>query len=143
MDPITNTIASLASGLVGAVAGFFQAKQEIEKRKLEIAAEGKRMDHELAMGKLNADIAVQEGEARAFAASLESAKGDTIAIPEGANWFVQLLLGGGWFVRTITRPGLTWFYSIGALFNADLIPLASMSAGWWFGQRGGTRYMTK
>jgi hypothetical protein len=142
MDPLTNVITSLVGTIVGAVGGFLQAKQEVEKRKVELAAEQARMAHEEKMATLNADIETQKGEAAAFVESQKSGATDRLEIPANAHWLVQTIVAVVAAFRTATRPGITWYLVIGARYEPNLMPLASTAVGWWFGVRGG-RYFNK
>lgn len=142
MDPLTNIISSAVGTIVGAVAGFFQAKQELEKRRLELAAEEKRMAHEHKMALMNADVETQKGEASAFVESLKAGQTDGIEVPANAPTFVQIIATLAAAFRTSTRPGVTWYSLIAANYNPNFMPLASTCVGWWFGQRG-ARYFNK
>jgi hypothetical protein len=151
-DPLTNLIASGVSGLIGTVAGFFQAKQAADLRKLEIKADADKMVHVEKMATINADIATQKGETDAFVESQRAGTSDKIdafAVPANAPaWVVAVAVLGnslavlGNFLRVVTRPGITWYLVIASRMTPELLPLASTCVGWWFGQRGG-RYFSK
>lgn len=154
-DPISQIVSSAVGTVVGAVAGFFQAKQEIAKRKMELDAEKVRLAHEEKMATINADIETQKDEGTAFAESQRAAsaeKIDLMALPANApGWATGLAIIAnflaifGNFVRTITRPGITWYLVVAATYNPAnaVAPLASTCVGWWFGQRHGARYFGK
>lgn len=142
MDPITSVITSFAGTIVGAIAGFLQAREEREKRKLEIAAEKDRFAHDEKMAALNADIETQKGEASAFVESQKSGQSDSIEAPAGAHWAIQAIAVLAAALRTVTRPGITWYLVVASRYEPNLMPLASTAVGWWFGVRGG-RYLSK
>lgn len=135
LGPVTGLIGSAVSG----ITAYFERQQEMEKMTLEHSHElmlfekqsqlrEKEMSNEIAQAEIRADMEALRG-------SYQEASNQ---VGETYRWVIAVL--------KLTRPTLTAMLAIGAISLAaihhqemDLIDqviyLAGVAIGWWFGDR--------
>lgn len=144
------------SGITGLVGGIAEKVMSYKTKKLELEAEQKRFEHEVALRKVDAEIMAQEWKARTQVATIEA---DAAMDVEASKGFAKSYdlepkkYGIKWLdaFRGSIRPGLTLYlvvltsvmYSrtdggkIDPMLVAEtILSLTVMACGWWFGSRG-------
>lgn len=135
LGPVTGLIGSAVSG----ITSYFERQQEMEKMKLahshelalfqkEAELRDREMSNEIALAEIRADREALRGSYQEAASQ----------VGETYRWVIAVL--------KLTRPTLTAMLAIGAISLAaihaqdmDLIDqviyLAGVAIGWWFGDR--------
>ena len=145
MSFISEILGNVASGgLLGLFGSLATGWMELKKFDRETVRIRDQHEHEQGMAKLGADVAMEAGKAAAFTASQTSAAADSAASGV-APWAATL--------RAATRPLLTWLLvAIAAVIAiyapaeqqaraaSELVGLAGMAVGWWFGSRATLRF---
>lgn len=151
---ISSIVLSGITGLVGGIAEKFAA---YKTKKLELEAEQKKFEHEVALRKVDAEIMQQEWAARTKVAEVEGAA--RIGVEDSKAFAASYLIepkkyGIKWLdaFRGSIRPALTLYLvvltsvmyartkggSVDPMLVAEtILSLTVMSCGWWFGSRDG------
>jgi len=149
LDILTSAASGGALGLLGNIANgvlaFFNTRQEHRHliARLQIEHEGIKLQANADAAKLAGELAAtrEKGAAAAFAGSIQAEQ----ALRPSYPWVNA--------IRSLTRPGLTWFF-VGTAFLIIMLPslmanatemqqyaamtivnMAYMVTAWWFGQR--------
>lgn len=122
-------------GLLGGIFAFLNAREE-RARMREANA------HEIALLQVKTDAATAAGEAKAFAASHQSAAGEGMLakLPDRTSTAQIWLALSVEALRTCTRPLLTWGLVAAAYMKPELSGMASLAVSWWFGSRPAFRF---
>ena len=135
---------NIIGGLLGLVGGVLNGFTEVRKHRAETERLKAQWDHEEEMFVKTTNANREDNADKSFQSSLVSGtEGNPFALPQGSYPWLLIPLVAVESLRRVTRPLLTWGLVIGAYFNANMMPAASMAVGWWFGSRTTSRFLEK